>query len=402
MRRFWLLLPAMAAAYAALEWPQFGGPNANFQVPAKGLAKAWPNGGPKLLWKRELGEGYSGIAVDGNLLYTMYRSLGEERVLAAHAATGKTVWEYSYRAPFNGDGGRHGPHATPLVTGDRVYTIGVTGHLHAFEKKTGQLAWERDIYGGARGGIPHYGLASSLIAYKHLILAPAGGKGDAVAALAQRDGGILWRKHDFNAAYSTPLLIHVDGQDQVVMVFSRTVAGFDPNNGDLLWTHPHVADYGLNVATPLWGEGNLLFLSSAYNAGTRALQLWRDGKRTVVKELWHSPRVRLHHGNAIRIGGTVYFSSGDFGPAPLTAVDILTGKVLWQDRAFPKAGLVRAGDRLIVLDEDGNLALAAVSPQGLQVISKVHLMDKQCWTTPTLVGNTLFVRDRGSMVGVGL
>jgi len=145
----------------------------------------------------------------------------------------------------------------------------------------------------------------------------------------------------------------------------------------------------------------LLFVASGYGAGSRMIELKRSGNSVSAKELWYTNRAGLHHGNAIRLDDTLYFSSGN-GPAPFTAVDVRTGRVLWQDRAFPKVTMVYAEEKLIVLDEDGNLALARVSPQGLQVISKAPLFESNAWTVPTLVGTKLYVRDRKSMAAVEL
>lgn len=146
----------------------------------------------------------------------------------------------------------------------------------------------------------------------------------------------------------------------------------------------------------------MLFLSSAYNGGARALKLAQSGGKTTVTELWKSNRMRLHHGNAIRIGDTVYGSSGDFGPAPLTAVNVKTGAVQWQDRTFSKANFVLAGGKLIVADEDGTVAMASVSPEGLKVISQAQLLNSNVWTAPALVDTTLYLRDRKNIMALDL
>jgi hypothetical protein len=170
----------------------------------------------------------------------------------------------------------------------------------------------------------------------------------------------------------------------------------------LLWGHPHRTDYGLNISTPVWGEDNLLFLSSAYSGGSRVLHLSRAEGKTRVRHLWFSNRLRVHFGTAIRLGDTVYGSSGDFGPAFLTAVDIKTGKTLWQERGFARAQMVHANGRILLLDEKGVLALASVSPQGLQVHSRVELLSDNAWTPPTLVGTRLYLRDRKTIVALEL
>src|SRR5262245_16585894 len=147
LRAFLVLLLAGYSGAATLEWPSWGGPNGNFVVSGKGLPKAFADRPPKRLWQRNLGDGFSGIVTDGARLYTMYRRGGEEVVVAINPANGATGWEYAYEATFqpgmvmeNGPG----PHATPLVFGDYLYTIGVLGTMHAFLRKTGEVMWRKD------------------------------------------------------------------------------------------------------------------------------------------------------------------------------------------------------------------------------------------------------------------
>lgn len=146
----------------------------------------------------------------------------------------------------------------------------------------------------------------------------------------------------------------------------------------------------------------MLFLSSAYSGGSRVLKLAQAGGKTTVTELWFNNRLRIHHGTAIRLGDHVYGSSGDFGPAFFSAINVKTGEIAFQDRSFPKINSLYADGKLIMLDEDGNLALATVSPAGLNVISKVSLMKNLAWTAPTLVGTRLYLRDRQSIAAVNL
>src|SRR5262249_59917440 len=134
--------PAKAVA-GGIPWTQWGGPNRNFQTEATGLKDQWPATGPRVIWKRELGEGYSSPVVEGGALYTMYGKPRREIALGADAATGNTLWEHATSMSFNSDAPEqgNGPYATPLVVGDRLFTAGVAGRLQCLEKKTGKLLW---------------------------------------------------------------------------------------------------------------------------------------------------------------------------------------------------------------------------------------------------------------------
>jgi outer membrane protein assembly factor BamB len=400
-----LLLIGGSAMAQTPGWPQWGGPNRNFKSEATGLSSSWPATGPRRLWSRELGEGYSAIVAAGSTLYTMYRKGDDEIVIALDAQDGKTVWEYRYPAPFLKGmdmGNGPGPHATPLIVGDLLFTAGVTARFHCLDRRTGKLAWSHDLWGEFKGTLIDTGYSASPIAYQGNIIVTVGGPGQALMAFDQKSGRLVWKGLDFASSPSSPTLINLGGQDQLVAFMAKQVIGADPQNGNLLWSHPHVTDWDLNISMPVWGEDNLLFLSSAYGVGSRVLQLTRSDDRTTVKELWYNSRVRVHKDPAIRVGDFVYASSGDFGPAPLTAVNVKTGEIAWQDRSFAKSSLIYADGKLIILDEDGNLGLASVSPAGLKVLSKIALLERLAWTVPTLVSTKLYVRDRKKILALDL
>lgn len=394
-------------------WTQWGGPYRNFTSDSKGLANSWPPSGPRRLWSRPLGDdGYSGISVDGNMLYTMYRRAArfyqigrsdQEVVVALEAGTGKTIWEYAYDAPnLRGMDMKPGagPHSMPLVLGERLYTVGVTGKLHCLDKKSGKALWFQDLHEKFKGTQMVYGYSCQPLIYKNTLILMVGGPGHALMAFNQTDGSVVWQKQSFANSNSSPVLINMNGQDQVVAFMATQIIGVDPNNGDLLWSHPHTTQYGLAISMPVWGDDNLLFFSSSYDGGSRVLQLTQANNKTNAKELWHNNRVRIHFGSIIRIGDFVYGSSGHDGPAPFTALNVKTGSIAWQTRDFSKASFILADGKLIILDEDGNLGLATLSPQGLKVHSKVELLTNNAWTVPSLVGTKLYVRDRKTIMAL--
>jgi outer membrane protein assembly factor BamB len=399
------LLSATAQTALAQDWAQWGGPHRDFKSDAKGLAASWPTTGPRRLWQRELGEGYSAIAAERGVLFTMYRRAENEVVVALDAASGKTIWEYSYSAPFSPDydmTNGPGPHATPLVTGNLVFTSGATGKLHCLDKKTGKVLWSHDLLNEFHGTLRVNGYSCSPIAYKDKIVMLVGGQASALVAFNQKDGSVAWKKHDFKNSTSSPIVINVDGQDQLVAFMYGEVVGVDPENGNLFWSHPHPVDYGLNTSTPVWGPDNLLFISSGYDGGSRVLKLTRAGDKTTVEEVWAHRLMRVHFSNAIRVDDFICGSSGDFGPAPFTAIDVKTGKVLWRNRSFPRASFLFADGHFIILDEDGELMLANATAEGLTVVSKVQLLKNQAWTVPSLAGTHLYLRDRKNIMALEL
>lgn len=425
MIRTMRILTAVVIAVAALQaqqpsggadssWLQWGGPSRNFVSDATGLASTWPATGPKKLWSRTLGEGHSAIVAEGGRLYTMYRALGtssavrrgqEETVAAIEAATGKTVWEFTYPSSTSGmdfsEGA--GPHSTPLIVGNTLYAASSRRELFALDKATGKRLWSHDFIKEYGAPPPDRGYSCSPLLYNGTIVMTVGGaENQSVMAFNAQTGAVAWKGGSFSWAPASPIVIDVDGQPQLVVFGGDRIAGMNPANGQVQWSHPHRTDWGLNISTPVWSPDHLLFASSAYGTGSRALELRQSAGKTTVTEKWASSRMRVHIGTVIRIGDFIYGSSGDFGTTFLTATNIRTGAVAWQDRAFSRAQLLYADGKLVVLDEDGTLGLATVSPQGLKVLARAQVLDNLAWTPPTLVGTTLFVRDRKTIAAFDL
>ena len=422
------LAAGLAGCAGPAPWPQWGGPNRNFTVETKELADTWPEEGPPRLWHRDLGDGNSTIVADGGVLYTMYRVDADEFTVALDAETGETVWEHRNPSPFTPTMEEHGPgpHSTPLIVGPRLYTVGANAVLHCFDKKSGRVLWKHDLVEEFGAPLPDYGYASSALAYENTIIIPVDRKrpeepGDASAdgdeppgeqpqevegqslmAFDQVTGDVLWKAQDLQISYSSPILISLDGEAQLVVFTAEEVVGLDPDGGALLWRHPHPTQYGGNLSTPVWDGKDLIFVSAAYGSGSRVIQLTGQGSQTIPTELWHSRKMRVHHANAVIIGDHIYGSSGDFGAAFFMGVHLRTGKIAWRERGLAKATCVYADGKLIILDEDGQLALATVTPDGLTVHARCTVAERTAWAAPTLVRTTLYLRDRKHIMAFDL
>ncbi len=408
---FQLLNRASSAAAAPADaWPQWGGVRRDFKSDSKGLANHWPAGGPPKLWERALGEGHSSIVSDGARLYTMYRRDEREYVVALDAASGRTLWEHDYAAPILPKMDMTyglGPHSTPLLTGELVCSVGTTGKLLCLNKATGKKVWGHDLWNDFGGTRINVGYASSPIAFKEKIIVQVGGAGHGLMAFNRRDGSVAWQAQNFRNSSSSPIIVNVDGEQQLIAFMHNEVAGLNPETGNLLWRHAVSAgwNFHFNISTPVWGEDNLLFVSAAYGMGGRVLQLGKAngiGATSAVRELWQSERTRVHKENAIRLGDVIYASTGHLGPAFFTALDVRTGRVLWQERSFSHASFIYADDKFIILDEDGTLGLASPSQTKLNIHSSVELLSGTSWTVPTLVGAVLYIRDRRKIMALRL
>ena len=400
-----LALTLGAESNAGLAWPQWGGPNRNFVTGPADLAASWPAAGPRRIWARPLGDGFSSIVTDGATLYTLHRDGADDVAVALDAKTGVTRWATKYAAPFKETCSEQlgpAPRAAPLLAGDRLITISAGGLMNSFDRATGAIQWTRDVLEGSPDALRACGYSNSPVAYRNTVITTAGGPGRGVVAYDVATGRTAWQSQDFQNGYSSPIIIDLDGRPELVVFTYGEIAGLNPQTGALEWSRPHKSDQGVNVATPIWGDDHLLFISSAYGGGSRVLKLARSGDTVSVDEVWANQRVRIHFGNAVRIGGRIYASNGDMGSAPLAAVDVKTGETLWRDRSVTRSTLVGVGNQLVLLDEDGNLALATPGADSLELHGKVQLLEERAWTAPTLSGTTLFIRDRHQIMALDL
>jgi outer membrane protein assembly factor BamB len=402
-----LILAPFVASPAPGQWLQFGGPTRDFKVPAQKPLSPWAETGPKKLWERELGEGYSSILAEDGKLYTMYHKDGDEIVICLAADTGKTIWEHKYPVPGAEKGASGygvGPRSTPTIVGNRIFTVGITGVFHCLDKSDGKVIWVHRLLEEFGGKLPQWGIAASPLAYEESVIIPAGGKGKAVVSFNQADGQIVWATGADENAYSSPVLIKLDGQDQVVVLMANAVRGINPKTGEELWSFPHKTFAEVNAALPVFGPDNVLLITSAYRTGSEAIKLTRKGEATEATRVWVAEKNGVHHGAVVRVGDVFYGSVGMMGPAFMTAMDnSKNGEVIWKEREpFRKATFLLVGDQLLVIDEGGTLGLASVSREGMKVHCKTKLLDEPAWTVPTLIDTKAYIRDRKKIMALDL
>ena len=401
-----LALPAASVAERTESWTRWGGPGQNFRAPAAGIAESWGEHGPERLWSRELGDGYSTILVEDGRLYTMYRADDQEAVICLDAASGETIWEHRYdHEPRQGHIVQFGkgPRATPLIAGDRIYTIGVGGMMHSLAKQSGEVVWAHNLWGEVFGGnwLQH-GYASSPLEYGNMVIALVGGEGKSIVAFDKNDGSVVWQGLSYRNSYGSPQILEIGGQDQLVTFMTQELIGVDPASGEELWRFPLPSLSQQNISPPVLVDGRYLFLSSL-GTGAYGLELTRgeDGK-TEVEELWSSRKIRFYHVTSASDGDWVYGSSGGGAPAFMSAVNVKTGEIPWRKRGFAKGNAIYADGRVIVLDEDGKLYLTTATPEDLTVHSQVELLDRVAWSAPTIVGSTMYVRNKVRIMALDL
>ncbi len=384
------------------QWLQWGGPGRDFKSPETGLLDSWPEDGPPLLWQKELAGNYASLLVDGDRIYSMFGDADDREIVRClRAKDASIVWEHTYKVqPVPEvvllDFGR-GPNVTPAISEDFIIGVGFLGEAWCLRKSDGSVVWSRNLVNefGAKTHMFGYSI-SPLVLGDNVVLA-TGGDQHGVVALEVSSGKLAWRSEPVDVSYTSPFLIAVDGQQQIVLMASTEVVGLRPTDGAILWRFPHANLNKNNCSTPLWGQDQILFLSSHSDGGGDAIKLNQTNGKTTVQHLWHNNKIHFFHTSALRLRDYVYGANGTWPPTFLVAIDVKTGKILWQERGFNKANLLYFEDKVILLDEDGVVTLARLSPEELTVLSSFKGLEKTAWAPPTLANGILYLRDQKSV-----
>ena len=393
----------LTRAARADDWPQFLGPLRNGVYAGNDLAPSWPAGGPKKLWSREVGEGFAGPAVAGDRLVLFHRLGDRETVECLHAETGEGIWSFDYPTAYVDDFGfDNGPRSVPTLAEGRVYTFGAEGTLDCLDLETGKKLWSVEIHKqfGVRKG--YFGAACSPAVEGNRVLLNIGGrKGAGVGAFDKRTGAVVWTATDDEASYSSPIVATLGGERHALFFTRAGLVDADPADGTVrlqfAWRPPISAS--VNAATPL-AIGDQVFLSTSYGRGAVLLNV----KGNQAEPVWQSDDAMTnHYATCVYRDGYLYGFHGrqEYGPS-LRCVELATGRVVWSQDRFGAGTLILAGDRLVVLREDGQLVLASASPQGYRELARARVLPATARAYPALSGGRLYARNANTLVAVDL
>jgi outer membrane protein assembly factor BamB len=382
------------------DWPNWRGPHHDGISREAGLLKSWPKDGPKVLWTAELTGGYSSVTVADGRLFTQTKDKKEDLVVCFDASTGKRLWEYRYACDYADYPSLDkrfltGPKATPTVDGDHVYAMGNTGLLLCLDARTGKRVWERDLLKLADRQCPEYGYCNSpFIVGNRLFVHPGGLKNNSLAALDKRDGRVLWTSLSERIGWATPIHIAVEGAPQIVYFTGESVVGVTPEDGRLLWRYAWKTAFDINAATPIYADG-CLFISSNYGVGGALLRLKPKGDPEVA---WKNGSMQNHFSTSVLQDGFLYGFSAD----RLRCMEFKTGKVQWDQLGLGKGSLLIADGHLIVLGEEGTLALAVATSKEYVEEARCEPLDGRCWSVPVLANGKLYLRNEKKLVALDL
>jgi len=395
-------LAATVAVRAATDWPQFLGPARNGTYAGPPLADAWGAAGPKVVWRKQVGQGFAGPAVVGNRVILFHRVGNEEVLESLDAATGNSTWRYAYRTTYRDDFGfDEGPRAVPVVVDGVIYTFGAEGQLHAVDLAKGTRLWSEDTM--KRFGVPKgfFGAAGSPLVEGGRVIANVGGEKAGIVAFDAKTGKVIWTATDDDASYSSGVAATIGGRRSGVFLTRDSLVGLDLMSGAVQFQRRWRARLAasVNAATPLI-VGDQIFVSAQYGPGAGVLRV--NGSQLV--DVWTSDDVLSnHYATSVFYNGHLYGFHGrqEFGPS-FRAVEFETGKVKWSQEQFRAGSVLLAGDRLLITREGGELVLAAASPQAFRPIARAQILQGVVRPYPALADGLLYVRNENTLVSLDL
>jgi outer membrane protein assembly factor BamB len=436
------------------DWPCFLGPRHDACSSETGLLPVWPEQGPPLAWRKEIGTGYSAPSVLGPRLVIHHRREDQEIVECLDARTGVSQWTTTNRSRFRDPYGyNNGPRCTPLLTADRCYTLGAEGLLQCLNIETGERLWAHVLREEFEIPEGFFGIAASpILDGNKLIVAVGGQPNSAIVAFNANDGKLLWQNggkstwdgaetgwpsdpvyhwtgEEMVVSYSSPRVATFHGRRHVLCLLRQGLVSLDPETGkeNFHYWFRSRAHESVNAAQPVIVDDTIL-LGAAYRVGSALLRVAPDGRS--VNAVWRQPdQLATHWSTAIYHDGCYFgFSGRHENEAQLQCVDAVTGELRWQTSGwnrpddlrqdaegnitdettgqripwpfYGRGSAILVESRLIALAERGTLLLLDADGQQWKELSRCSApeMSYPCWTAPVLSRGLLYLRDENSLI----
>ena len=387
------VLPAAEVVWPGLLGPQRDGWAEHFKVPAR-----WPKQ-LKKGWSVEVGTGYGTPLVAGQRVYQHARQGEEEVVWCFDLGSGKQIWRKSYKNPFKigGGGERHGkgPKSCPVMADGRLFTLSITGMIHAWDVESGSLLWRKDYRGKwEKGNQPNWGVSTSPIVDGERLIVHLGNDGaGALMAFDVKSGREVWSQGEHGTSYSSPLLVEIAGVRQVVQWNHETLAGVESRTGKLLWEYPAPhRSHNQNMPTPVFHKGRILL--GGENRGIKCLEpLLKDGKWS-VNRLWHQRKVALDMSTAV-INGDHLYGMSHFKMGQIFCLDPRDGTIRWlsEGRIGQNVAFLALEGHVAALRSNGELRIIAADPAGYRARASYRVAPDQTWAPPVLLDSRILIKD---------
>jgi outer membrane protein assembly factor BamB len=386
-----------SAAGKPANWPGFRGADRSGVIRDVYIDTNWSSTPPTELWRRDVGPGWSSFAISGDVFYTQEQRGSDEIVSAHRVSTGEPVWRHADPVRFEEGMGGPGPRATPTVAANRVLTFGATGLLNALDAASGRLLWSRNAVSDLDAATPGWGFAASPLVVDDLVIIAAGGQ---LAAYALETGERRWVGPSGGDGYSSPHATTIDGVPQIVLTSATSTVGVTPADGRVLWEHRWDSRIPvLPIAQPARIDDGQLLVGDGM-LGVRRIAVAHAGDGWTVSERWSSNRLKPYFNDLVVHRGHAY----GFDGAILACLDLADGARKWKGGRYGQGQLVLLADQevLVVLSEDGELALVKASPDEFTELARIPALNSKTWNHPVLAGDILLVRNGQEMAAFRL
>jgi outer membrane protein assembly factor BamB len=394
----------LAISASASDWPQLLGPTRDAVYSGPPLAEEWPANGPPVLWKIEVGEGYSNPVLAENRLIICHR-IGTNLVVdCLDPKNGQKQWSFSHGMKFQ-DGAYFdsGPRPTPAIRDGKVFVHNTDGYLVCLGLQDGKKIWSQNAKFQFKSSATWHGCVSSPLVTDKAVILQIGGSNAAVVALSPDKGQLLWKDFDEKASASSPVLGRFGGKQQLLVVTRSALHSVDPETGSENWSQPTRKQSSGNVycASPIV-FGDNIFLSGWYNLGALLLRV----KEGHPEKVWHLDNaISTHYANAIVYEGHIYGYHGhawERGGPNLRCIEIASGKMLWEQPQAGSGTIVRFGDNLLILCDTGELQLAKATPKAFHLTSRAQIVGRTTRNYPAIADGFAYIKGPKNLVCVDL
>jgi outer membrane protein assembly factor BamB len=387
--------PSPTAVTASSHWTNFRGPDRDGHYQQQPVRTDWGSA-LKPLWKQPVGGGYGSFVVADSRAFTIEQRGDRELATAYDVRTGRELWTSAWNARFQGSPGGDGPRSTPTWDDGRVYVLGATGEFRAIDAATGRLLWRTNMLADAgAGNVDHGTSASPLVVDSTVVVLPGGGNGQSVVAYDRQSGKRVWSALDDRAAYSSPMLVTLAGVRQILAHTETRLVGLSPANGTLLWEFPWRTPNA--SAQPLITAPDRVFISAETDAAMLQLATGAYGQ-LMAKELWRTTRMNNRFASPVLQDGFIY----GLDEAILACIDASTGELKWKGGRYGYGQVMLASGHLIVLTEEGELALVRADPASYREITRFPAIEGKTWNHPAMSDGLLLIRNVEQMAAFDL
>jgi outer membrane protein assembly factor BamB len=386
--------PSAPSAY----WTDFRGPTRDGHYRERPIRTDWPAGGLKPLWKQPVGGGYASFTIAGGRAFTIEQRGPEEVVAAYDVVSGRELWTTRWKALFQEYMGGDGPRATPTWSGRRVYALGRSESCDA-RRATGRTVWRTNILEDNGASNLPWGMSGSpLIVDNTVVVLPGGRNGASVAAYDKTSGARVWAAQNDLQSYSSPMLATLAGVRQILVFSASRLMGITPDRGEVLWEVPWKTQFDVHASQPLVLGGNRVFLSSGYGTGAAVIELSHAGDRFTAREVWRNIRMKNQFTSSVLHEGFIY----GLDESILACVDAARGDLKWKGGRYGYGQTTLASGHLIVLTEDGDMALVRATPAKHEEIVRFPVLEGKTWNHPAISDGILLVRNLAEMAAFDL